>query len=321
MTGFRVVGLLVALAVGIASWLLTCAAWRFDEVASGVVPLEPRHFDRLTIVTLGTGGAYENQHRRGPATAVASGDEILIVDAGRAVAESLRAAKISPSQPGSVLLTNLLPENTLGLDDLLVMGWIDGRREPLRLYGPEGTRALARAVEKSVRQGTTAWSHALGVAELPRFEVEELADAASFERGPIHVSVGAVPGGPTPALAYRFESGGHSAVVSATGWAHEMLERFARGASLLVHEAATIPTPEEAKELGVNEDPEQLRREAALHTSFAQVGTIARRAGVSTLVLVRLRPPPVFDFQVTMHVDDEFDGRIVVASDGQAITP
>ena len=69
MTQIRVVGLLIALVVGIASWWLTCAAWRFDEIAAGVLPLEPREFERLTLVTLGTGGAYENHLRRGPATA------------------------------------------------------------------------------------------------------------------------------------------------------------------------------------------------------------------------------------------------------------
>jgi hypothetical protein len=133
---FRVIGLLAALAVGIVSWALTCAAWRFDEVAAGVRPLEPRRFEHLTLITLGTGGAHEDHNRRGPATAVAVGERVLLVDAGRCVAESLRVAQIPVSQPDTVLLTNLLPENTLGLDDLLAMAWIDGRREPLELRGP-----------------------------------------------------------------------------------------------------------------------------------------------------------------------------------------
>ena len=58
-----------------------------------------------------------------------------------------------------------------------------------------------------------------------------------------------------------------------------------------------------------------------MHTSFTQVGGIARRAGVETLVLVRLRPPPVFDLQVSMLVDDQFDGRIHVADDGDEWQP
>lgn len=322
MTSIRIVGLFIALGVGIASWMLTCAAWQFDEVAAGVRPLEPRSFERLTLVTLGTGGAYENHNRRGPATAVAVGSEIALVDAGRSVAEALRAAAIPVSQPDLLLLTHLLPENTLGLDDLLVMGWIDGRREPLRLLGPPGTVELARRVEESVRRGSSAWAEALGLeAEPPRLLAEELADGQSLERGALRITAGALPGGPTPALAYRFESGGRSAVVSGTGWARDELTRFARGAHALVHEAVQVPTPEQAAELGVEEAPERLTRERELHTSFEQAGAMARRAGAETLVLVRLRPPPVYDIQVSTVIDDQFGGRIVIAADGDEIRP
>ena len=43
------------------------------------------------------------------------------MDAGRGVAEGLRLSKIPVSQPGTVLLTNLMPTNTQGLDDLIFM--------------------------------------------------------------------------------------------------------------------------------------------------------------------------------------------------------
>jgi ribonuclease BN (tRNA processing enzyme) len=301
--------------------MLTCAAWRFDEVAAGVMPLEPRSFGRLTVVTLGTGGAYENHLRRGPAIAVAAGSDVVLVDAGRGVAEALRAAKIPVTQPGTLLLTHLLPENTLGLDDLLVMGWQEGRREPVRLKGPAGTAALARDVEAAVRIGADALSAALALGSPPRFEVEEVAGGDAFAIGELRVSVGALPGGPTPALAWRFERGERSAVVSGAGWGGDALSDFARGAKLLVHQAAMVPTPEQAAEQGLEIDPEQLRREAALNASFEQVGDIARRAGAETLVLVRLRPPPVYDLQVTSLLDDHYPGRVVIASDGDELTP
>ena len=73
--------------------------------------------------------------------------------------------------------------------------------------------------------------------------------------------------------------------------------------------------------MGLEEDPERLLREAALHASFEAAGAIARRAGVDTLVLVRLRPPPVFDFQITSLVDDQYGGRILIPEDGDEITP
>lgn len=323
MSQFRVVGLVLALAVAAFGWALTCAAWRFDQVAAGVVPLDPRELPGLTLVTLGTGGALADHNRRGPALAIGAGRELVLVDAGRGIAESLRAAKIPITQPFAVVLTSLLPENTVGLDDLLAEAWLSGRAEPLRLLGPEGTAALAKQVEAALRPGATAWLEARSGSQAapPGFAVEEVADGFALEQGGLALRAGAQPGGPVPALVWRFELRGLAAVVSGAGWNPERVVELAQGARLLVSEAAFLPTLEQAREMGIEEDPERLRREAALHTGMDAVGEIARRAGVRTLVLVRLRPPPVYDLQVSSVVDDRFDGRVLVADDGDEITP
>ncbi len=322
MTNVRIAGLLLVLGVALGSWALTCAAWRAERVMAGVAPLDPREFPRLTVVTLGTGGAYENPDRRGPCTAIALGGRVVLVDAGRGVAEALRASSIPVAQPDTVFLTSLLAENTVGLDDLLLTGWLRGREHPLRVVGPKGTGALTAALVASHRAGIEARAAALGLPEAAaRFEVFEVAGGWSGDAGELGVRAGALPGGPLAALAWRFESGARSVVVAGTGWAPDPLIAFAREADVLVHEAAFVPTPELAEEIGLTVEPERLRREAALHTSIDDVGELAARAGVKTLVLVRLRPPPVYDLQITGLVDDHFAGRIVIADDGDEITP
>jgi ribonuclease Z len=319
---FRLVGFLLALAVVIASWALTCAAWRFDRVAEGVLPLEPREFARLTLIALGTGGAYENPARRGPAIAVALGRRVVLVDAGRGVAESLRAAKLPLVQPDTLLLTHLLPENTVGLDDLLLTGWRAGRTQPLRVIGPPGTRALVEGITAAHAAAVAALGPALGLSPAgATAEAVEIEDGWSETQAGLGVRAGALPGGPVAARAYRFEAQGRSAVVSGTGWAPDALVAFARDADALVHEAAFVPGPETARELGLEAEAERFAREAKLHTALSDAGALAARAGVGALVLVRLRPPPVFDLQVTTLVDDRFDGRIVIADDGDEITP
>ena len=318
----RLIGFSLVLAVAAAGWITTCGAWQLSRMVAGVAPLEPRHFQRLTLITLGTGNAYENPDRRGPATAIGLGERIVLVDAGRGVADALRAAQIPASQPEAVLLTSLLPENTVGLDDLALSGWLDGRSQPLRLIGPRGTRSLAAGLAASHRPGIEARARALGLETAgAAFDALEIDGGWSEARGELAVRSGALPGGPIQALAYRFEAGGRSAVVAGTGWAPDALVDFARAANLLTHEAVFLPTPELADELGLDVDREQLRREAALHTSIEDVGGLAQRAGVGTLVLVRLRPPPVYDLQLTSVVDDDFGGRIVVAADGDELTP
>jgi ribonuclease BN (tRNA processing enzyme) len=322
VTNLRIILLLFALVVAIASWFLTCSAWRYDNVLAGVLPLEPREFERLTLVTLGTGGARENPDRRGPSSAVARGPDIALVDAGRALAESLRAARIPVAQPDWILLTNLLPENTVGLDDVLLTGWQGGRETPLRLIGPRGTRALARSLESAFARAVDAAAEARGLdASGAKFEVVEIEDGWSASLGALEVTAGALPGGPLEAFAYRFSVAERSLVVAGTGWADDALADFARGADVLVHEAVYVPTPELASTLELDVTPERLQRDAALHTGIDEVGRLANRASVSTLVLVRLYPPPVYDVQLTSVIGADFEGRIVIAEDGDEITP
>jgi len=287
-----------------------------------VLPLEPRDFPRMTLLALGTGGAYENPARRGPATAVALGRRVVLVDAGRGLAESLRAAKLPVAQPDTLLLTHLLPENTVGLDDLLLTGWLEGRTTPLRVIGPPGTRQLVEGLAAAHAGAIAALGSALALppagASASALEIE---DGWGETDGALSVRAAALPGGPLAARAYRFEASGRSIVVSGTGWAPEALAGFARGASVLVHEAAFVPGPEMAHQLGIDAESERLRREGALHTGLADVGALAARAGVGTLVLVRLRPPPVYDLQITSLVGNSFEGRVVIPDDADEITP
>jgi ribonuclease Z len=303
----RQVILLLTIAIAlVTAWVATCGLGHFENVAAGIAHLEDRSFDDLTVVTIGTGGPYENPRRRGPCTAIGFGPRVVLVDAGRAVAEGLRAARIPVAQPDTIFVTSLLPEHTVGIDDLLLTGWLARRTKPLRLVGPVGTRALAEALRAAHAQAIDARAGALGLpAAGARFEVREVRDGWSEDEDGLVVRAAALPGSTLPALAYRFEASERSAVVGGSGPATDEIVELARSADLLVHEAF----------------PEGLRREAALHTSTHRVGELALRAGVRTLVLVRLRPPPLLDFQYTGLVGESFPGRVVIASDGDEFTP
>ncbi len=317
----RALLILLVVAVATASWLATCALWHYRQVAAGLEPLEPRRFERLTLVTLGTGGAYENPQRLGPSTAIGFGDRVVLVDAGRAVAEALRQARIPVAQPDTVFLTSLAPENTVGLDDLLLTGWLAPRQGPLRIVGPPGTRALAAGLAASHQEPVAALAKRIGIpADAARLEPIEAPDGFQEARGDLAVRAAALEGGPLPALAWRFEAAGRSVTVGGPGWGADALVDLARGADVLVHAALHRPSVDLAIEAGTP-DPERLRREAELYTATSEVGGLAARAGVDVLVLVRLRPPPLFAQQYQRLMGETFSGRVVVASDGDELTP
>lgn len=315
----------LALVVGILilAWMGAGVLWRAAEVAELVAPIDPVVYDELSVVTVGTGSEFENPERGGPSTAIGLGQTVVLVDAGRGVAEGLRAARIPVDQPKVVLLTNLLPFNALGLDDLLVTGWLTSRKEPLRVIGPPGTRALVEGIEVAYAAGRAALGEALALSETgARIDVTEVGDGYAEEIGPLRVEARELPGGPLPTLAWRFSDGSSRIVVSGSGWGRPVLASFAGGADVLVHEGAYLPTIAELEGTGgVVGDPLRIDRDRALHTSVEDAGRLATEAQVERLVLVRLRPPPFFDLQVRSLVGNHFGGEIVIPEDGDLVFP
>jgi hypothetical protein len=211
---FRIFALLLAALVLTVGWAASCVLWRAAELNELVGPVTPRSWDELTVITVGTGSPYENPERLGPATGIGWLNQVLLVDVGRGTAEGLRLAKIPVSQPSRVLLTSLMPESTLGLDDLLFTGWRQDRAHPLQIVGPTGTRAFVEALLKAYQTGQEALQRAL---LLPNdgihVEVIEANDGFRADWDGLSVSAVALTGGPTPGLAWRFEAGGRAVVV------------------------------------------------------------------------------------------------------------
>jgi ribonuclease Z len=315
----RVLLIVLALVTAVLGWGTAYLQSRFKSVAADLQWLEPREFGTLTVVAVGTGTEYENPHRLGPATLVGAGSRAVLVDAGRGVAEALRKAGVSVIQPDTVFLTRLSPENTVGLDDLLLTGWLLSRERPLRLVGPPGTAALARGLEAAHAAGVAARGGALRLPEAgARFEAVEVGDGWEATSGPLTARAAVLPGGPMPALAWRFEANGRAVVVGTAGWGEDALVALATGADVLVHDAFWSESLQQAIDAGAD-DPERLREESRWLTPLEDVGAIAARAGVDTLMLTRLRPPPLYDFMFGRIVGEDFDGRLVVAEDGEEL--
>jgi ribonuclease BN (tRNA processing enzyme) len=310
-------------AILVLAWVAAGVLWRAAEMAEIVAPLDLKGYQELNVITIGTGNEYENPERHGPSTAIGLGHSIVLVDAGRGIAEGLRAAQIPLNQPTVVVLTNLLPLNTMGLDDLLFTGWLTPRENPLRILGPAGTRALIDGLEAAHAAGRDALAPALGLpTEGGRFLVQEIADGYSEKIDTLQIEARALPGGPLPTLAWRFSTADSRIVVSGSGWGHETLSSFAAGADMLIHEAAYIPTVAELEGTGAEvPNPERLELEAKLHTSIEDVGDLASDAQVDRLVLVRLRPPPFFNLQVERIVAEDYSGQVVVPDDGDIVYP
>ncbi len=315
-TQVRALLLVGLLGLVVAMWVFSFASKRLESVAAGVAPLEPRRFEGLTVVAAGTGGTYENHQRLGPCVLVGLSESAVLVDAGRGTAQALRRARIPMAQP-AVLLTSLLPENTLGLDDWL---WAVRLAAPYSglVVGPPGTKVLVEALRAAHAQGERAGAAALGVDPAAALEIHvvDANDGFATQIGSLGVRATEQRGGPLSTLAWRIEGGGRSVLVSGAGFDPEALVAAARGVDAWVHEALYGASLDQALAAGGSE---ALAREAALHTRLEDVGALATRAGAKRLVLLRLRPPPVFAFQYVRLVARTYRGLVEIPEDGDEL--
>lgn len=314
--------LLIAIVAGIAiaGWFATWGMWRYRDAVRDLGPIETRHFETPTLILLGTGGQTENPSRRGPAIGFASDATVVLVDAGRGVADTLRRSRIALTQPSSVYLSSLLPENTVGLDDLLSAGWRAGREEPLHLVGPPGSAVLAHALEAAQAGAIGVLSEQSGLhVEGAHFLVEEVEGPWRGRDGDVEVRAVPLSGGPLPALGFRFEVAGRSAVVGGVDRDPAGLAALALDAGAIVHGAVFTDSVRAAVEAGA-QDAERIEREASLQISLRELARVAQQARAECLVLVRLRPPPLFDFQFERVVGRIYQNRVVVGHDGDELT-
>jgi ribonuclease Z len=319
------VGRIGILVLGVLSLLisifLTCQSWRFRDLAEGIAWIPDRSFERPTLVMAGTGSANENPQRLGPTTAIGVASRVVLVDAGRGVAEALRRCSIPIAQPDTVLLTSLRPENVVGLDDLAFTGWNTPRKRPLRVLGPPGTRALADAINAAHAKTIAALAEARGVDPAgAKLEGTDVSDGFTDAREGLSLRAAAVGRKPVASLAYRFEVGERAWVVSGVRPDADRLVEVATGATALVGAGFFARSVEMAIEAEA-ENPDQLRREAALLMPLEELADIATRAGVGTLVVTRLTPPPLFDEQFKTPIREAFRGEIRVAQECEEIQP
>ncbi|MDI3403252.1 MBL fold metallo-hydrolase [Streptomyces cavernicola] len=129
--------------------------------------------------------------------------------------------------------------------------------------------------------------------------------------GVVRVTATLVPHGPVfPSFAYRFDTPDGSVVFSGDTAASGNVERLAHGADVLVHEAIDLEAQRAA-----GTPPEVLAHLAESHTSVDEVGPLAERAGVSTLVLSHLMPTGVPTSTWYRRARRGFTGKVVIGKD------
>ncbi len=204
------------------------------------------HAEPLRVTLLGTGGPTPRVERFGPSMLVEAGSEKLLFDCGRGTTQRLFQLHIALAEISALFLTHLHSDHVVGIPDLWLTGWFRGRKVPLRVWGPTGTREMMSYLEKAYRFDVLIRSDApeklskQGVA----VTVEDINQGVVYEKNGVKITAFDVDHGPVkPAFGYRIDYAGRSMVLSGDTRFSENLIEFSNGADLLIH-STTVVEPE-----------------------------------------------------------------------------
>lgn len=272
----------------------------------------------MKVVLLGTGGPRPDPRRHGSALVVRIGDENLLFDAGRGVVLQLVQAGIPLARVNPVFLTHHHYDHIGDLGDLILTTWLQGRPGALGIFGPQGTADIVTALFERVYANDIRF-RAEGEPVHGGWKpvnVTDIGPGLVHEAGPWQVSAEFVEHGhglgiPDFAwftVGYRLEAEGKVLAISGDCVPCEGLDRLARGADMLVQCCFLA-------EAEVTNAHLQRVARYTLATS-GQVGKVATRGGVKTLVLTHFREKSDAMMQsLAEDVRKDYHGRLVLGED------
>jgi ribonuclease BN (tRNA processing enzyme) len=283
-------------------------------------PLAPQK-KGTRLILLGTkGGPSLGKFRKNPATLLLIKGTPCVVDCGYGAARQLIDAGVSSGELRYIFITHHHSDHTLEYGPLVYNGWATGLPLQIDAFGPPGLKQMTRAFFEYMKFDIDT-----RIADEGRPDLRKLVTAHEFtgpgvvlQNDDMKVTAALVRHPPIKqAYAYRFETADRSVVISGdTAYVPELAE-FARGTDVLVHEVMYLPGIETLLKRVPN--AERLRQHlVASHSTTEDVGKVAARAGVQTLVLSHFVPgddPSITDEQWTDGVRKHFRGRIIVGKD------
>lgn len=196
---------------------------------------------KLKIILLGSAvGPRVNLEQFGASTLVEAGDVRLLFDAGRGATLRLTEVGIALDSISRLFLTHLHSDHVIQIPDLLLTGWAGGgRKVPLEVWGPEGTRAMmdhlqqAFAFDIHMRRDIDEKLPGEGIKVVSH----DIGQGVIFDKQGVKVTAFLVDHGVvTPAFGYRVDYHDHSVVLSGDTRVSENLIQFAKGVDVLIHE-------------------------------------------------------------------------------------
>ena len=273
------------------------------------------------LILLGTaGGPTPKPNRAAPAQVIVVNGASYVIDCGNGVARQMILAGLKLGSIRSVFLTHQHSDHNADLGNLLLLGWASDLATKVEVYGPPPTASMIRTFLQLNDADIRTRVADEGRQPLDRLIAPHEVTTAGVVMQDANVKVtAAIVNHPpvAPSFAYRFDCPDRSIVISGDTTPSDALIALARDADVLVHEVMHLAAIEQL--IAAEPNARTLREHLlASHTTTEQVGEVAAKARVKTLVLSHFVPggfPFVPDETWAAGARKHFSGRIIVGKD------
>lgn len=223
----------------------------------------------MHFVFLGSSGALPGRNRDTTSLVFVGPRDAVLVDCGGSPAQKLMLAGTDALALSRVVITHIHPDHVYGLPSLVETLFLLGRKTPLHLACREEHEAPLRAL-----LGLFGLLERPGLFPLVWEPVPPREGFGIGTPGDFALTASPNAHGRMPNMALRFEApGGPAVVYSSDTEPCAAVEALARGAHTLIHDATFS---------------ERHPRGIGVHSTAAQAGEIAARAGVTRLILAHI---------------------------------
>jgi ribonuclease Z len=305
----------------------------------------PTSDDAIRVLLCGTSSPLPLRQAAKACTLVVAGGKLFVVDVGPESPENLALWRVPTPRVEAVFLTHFHSDHIGELGELNMQGWAQGRRQPLKVYGPAGLDQVVAGFNAAYsfdRQYRHAHhNHGKGLLPLEAAvmvpfptdlvkpgEVPSGRSQVIHNEGGVTVTAIETDHRPvTPAFSYRFAYKGRSVVITGDTVLNEGLTAAAKGADVLVSEAQAHHLQDlmanEAEAIGQTTLASVLKDTSRYHINPVEAARMANRAGVRELVYTHIAPPLVFGLLKTpwlRGVSKERPKGVTIGRDGMLIT-
>jgi len=272
---------------------------------------------KTTLTLLGTGnpGSYPNIFQT--ASAVVVDDTPFIIDCGGGTVQRLSMAHAAGQEAlalgklNTLVLTHLHPDHSAGLADFIVSTWIKGREEPLKIYGPAGTKEMTELLMQAYKLGIAEHRDTESPSSWPLlYEVIEYTAGELLSTESVTVTAFEVSHGGLETYGLKFGTADKTIVFSSDTRPHPSVIENSKGCDILVHEVYSEVGSQDPRP---NNPQSYYRR---MHTSTVELAEIANEAKPKKLVLHhQMHLGNVSDEEMVKEITDLYDGEVIFGRD------